>query len=738
MQNEQDRVTQAQFGVISPSKSFDEIRDEKQTALGNDLDSSDDSSLMSECISEMRRRRIYQQKFHRPYPTKSVKRHILYQLGEEMNRPAVLLSPSFSETDSRSSVTRMASSFDNAKTESSGKVAGRVLWNEESPGDDLVLVSENTLDAEELNDSTTTVENPNNLSDEGDEIMTPVRVKKFSYVYDDLKNESDAAGPAVNQETVTEISEGTKALAAFVTSAAGVIKEAKTPEKAKPEPALSDTASALFDFSGSEVSFNHALKLFTNKALDMAATPANKLNVQTPMTGKTLESIEGEPDVVVTKLGADNNDAAEKLEHDVLWPSLFVDAEGEVESSSIGNIDPSNKAMLEALVKGGALQREIDEKNVLKLFVDMYQRETFQKIVGAVQELKGLQDLVICRAVDKTRPTYRTSQEIASLFDATREIHQIDSVTLMNFDSSSMTNLAMMIHGQPLLFRLQIQLLEGTLNGEILGVMATAPRLTHVTLDLKESCSLGTLMNSKTLQSVRINSKDLELKKSHVRTLIYSLQSNFTLTTLDLAPAISVEHFQSLCVTLRQNFRLESLRVNVQLDTDEESNTTALELANLFRENNLLLNVWNYSHRSCAISSASKRDLVAALRSNKSMQEFKFFSEDIDDWRNAKASSDGNPSWLKRNLSSTPATDGSTVLETTEDYDESESFYSRASAVVNESLKGDDSIICGLDCSTMSPTFDCNVNVRQMTMRFQNWANAKTANVNGGKRTMEV
>ena len=33
--------------------------------------------------------------------------------------------------------------------------------------------------------------------------------------------------------------------------------------------------------------------------------------------------------------------------------------------------------MLEALVQGGALRQEIDGKNVLKLFIDMYQKQTF-------------------------------------------------------------------------------------------------------------------------------------------------------------------------------------------------------------------------------------------------------------------------------------------------------------------------------------------------------------------------
>jgi len=277
--------------------------------------------------------------------------------------------------------------------------------------------------------------------------------------------------------------------------------------------------------------------------------------------------------------------------------------------------------------------------------VDMYHKHTFEQIVQSIKFLKGLQSLVICRGLDQTRPTYRSVQEIKSLLDAIGSIEQLDSLMLLNFTSNSLTDLAMVIHQQPSIYRLQIQLVEGTLNGEILGVMATAPRLTFVMLELKESCSLGVLMNSKSIQSLRVNSMNLVLKNNHVRTLVYSLQSNFTLTSLDLAQSISIENFRSLCTTLKQNYRLESLRVNLDLKTEDESGIAALELANLFRENNMLINVWNYSYQMCPVSDTSKRVVISALRNNKSMVNFKFFSEDIDDWK----TNGGNPDWMHMN-----------------------------------------------------------------------------------------
>ena len=704
LKSEQDRALKAQLTTsICSMKSFDESKDERESALENgqnsffdERDSTCGSHVTADCISEMRRRRIHQMANQRPYPTKLTKKKHNF---------------SFSEADNQ---------------DSSKQTTARVLWDVDTNKHQ----NEDSFSKDEIMDG---------LDYEEDEIMTPVKIKRLSSVYDNMTSAEGGFSPTVDEATITEISAATKALSAFVTSAAVVMKEAKTPEKedktshwAQPENLETSTSE---DNIETLSSVHDAFKLFKDTAMAMASTPATKLitTIPTPLTTKTLESVTDEPEeLMVTKIGLvdnkrDTNDA-EKPNPGGLWASLFIDTEG-----FSGAVDANNKAMLEALVEGGALQREIDDKNVLKLFIDMYQKDTFEKIVYAIQELKGLQGLVICRGVDKSRPTYRTNDEIASLFGATKQIQQLDSLTLLNFNSDSLTDLAMMIHQQPLLYRLQIQLADGTLNGEILGVIATAPRLTHLSLDFKESCSLGTLMNSKTLESVRINSRDLQLKQSHVRTLIYGLQTNFNLTTLDLGPAISVEQFQSLCIALKQNFRLESLRINMELKTEEDSRIVSLELASLFKENNFLLNVWNYSYQSCAISEANKHCVFSSLRSNKTMQEFRFFSEDIGDWKNT-TDGVGNPTWFKRNLS-TPATEASTACGGKKDYDESVSFLTNASEFEPESTSFLDNPVpfCGVDCSTMSPP-EC-MSVKQLRAKFQNWANSSTSN---NVRTMEV
>lgn len=763
IKTEQERARKAQFPrstSYASTKSYDEIRQDKEANFPSPDDSDeerdDNASLVSECVSEMRRRRIYEMTHGCPYPGKSTKKKHTFWQPEEVSLPTNLVSPS--ERSHRSTLTttpalktppavdpvQEPSSTNTTPKKSGSKQTNRILWRVETNNLEQnfeALVVEESMEEErqKLKDSFIRDEIVDGYGYEDDEIMTPVRIKKVMDIYDDVKREGET--PEETAVTVAEISAATQALAAFVTSAVGVMKEAKTPEKdVLAKPVVDRKYIDSLKLSGSKVTkrlaatpFNAAKNFFQDMA-SSTATPSHKVinKVYTPPTAKTTDSCDTgdeEEDIVVTKLVLEDSEEAQKNDmNSVLWPSLFL-----TEDPGPGNepMDTVTKSMLEALVQGGALQPEIDGKNMLKLFVDMYHKYTFEKILHALRELKGLNSLVICRGIDKNRSTYRTPDEMKALFDATKSIETLDSLMLLNFTSTN--GLADMIHSHPFLFRLQIQLMEGTLNGEILGVMATSPQLTHVVLELNESCSFGALMSSKTIETVHVNSKDLVLTNNHIRSLVYSLQSNFSLTTLDLAPSISVDHFRSLCTILKDNYRLESLRINLKCSNDEESAIVASELANLFRENSFLMNVWNYSSDSCSISEASKCSLMASLRRNKSMKDFKFFKKDLGDWKNFEG---GNPSWLEENLNNTTLGSVSTAFwdgpaqsfETTNtsfDSIETKSVRADEEVLAMCGLESSDfhSTLCGIECADVKGA--C-AGVKQNFTKFQTWANETT------------
>mmetsp|Transcript_31945 Transcript_31945/g.75141 ORF Transcript_31945/g.75141 Transcript_31945/m.75141 type:complete len:831 (-) Transcript_31945:70-2562(-) len=801
--SEKDRARKTRFVEFTSVKSFDEIKEEREAVLGQAgfrADSSDDerdetcdASIMTECVSELRRRRVYEMTHGRPYPLKSSKKKHNFWQPEDPSR-SLLLSPSFSEQSNVSALAApareaegaaakegeagVAATFFSQSQLTPEKNVGRILWDVQTTNlqrdleaiirdnntqttnvqRDLEVVISNKVDERQrIKDSFIKDEVADGFVCEDDEIMTPVRIKKFIDAYDEAKNEEEREGIVLplfqqteivveemnrseTETTLTEVSTATQALAAFITSAVGVMKEAKTPEKDENGKYLIHLNQVEPKCLSAATPYK-ATKLFQEKGMFAAFTPSSKLitTVPTPKTTETIDSSMDDADIMVTKIDSDNDDAVdvttivEEMDYGVLWPSLFCKKEPDDKEAFPEVIETDTKKMLEALVEGGALQREVDGTNVLKLFVDMYHKHTFERIVRALQALKGLQSLVICRAIDKNRRTYRTTEEIKCLFDATMPIQKLESLVLLNFSSASMTDLATLLHSQPFLYRLKIQMADGTLDGEVLGMMATAPCLTHASLDLKESCSFATLLNSKTLQTLQVNSKSLDMQHSHVQTLVCSLQSNLILTTLDLTPVISVEHFRMLCHTVKYNYRLESLRVNLRLKTEEESKTVAMELANLFRENNVLINVWNYSHSLCTMRDSSKRDLFAALRNSKSMQEFKFFSEDLGDWKNAEG---GNPPWLEENLNST-LDEYSTVM-TIDDPKEGELSDSFSSSYIfgdDKSRRGDEPLamcglqssdlqgtLCGIDVSDFSTACDCTA-LRKIGTKIHDWAN---------------
>ena len=332
---------------------------------------------------------------------------------------------------------------------------------------------------------------------------------------------------------------------------------------------------------------------------------------------------------------------------DAVWQSLYQDEHGyfcvtDVVCDEEDRPDNTNLVevtkTLSAFSKSNRTMSDGDsacsKNETLKLFVDTYQQSTFNQIVERISQLKGLRTLVVCRGLNFSESTYRTNSEMRSLLDAIRTVRGLDSLMLLNFRPQTMVDLAKTLNQHPSMYRLQIHLAEGTLNGELLGVIATAPKLTHVQLEMKESCAIGTLINSKSIQTLRVSSQDIALEKSHVRTLIYGLQSNVTMTTLDLAPAMSVGHFRSLCSALKKNDRLESLRVNLKLFSEEDSQIAAVELANLISCNRTLVSIWNYSYEQARTpNSTGKRILYRSLGRKSSLEDFKFFSEDP------------NPSW---------------------------------------------------------------------------------------------
>lgn len=317
----------------------------------------------------------------------------------------------------------------------------------------------------------------------------------------------------------------------------------------------------------------------------------------------------------------------------ILWQSLFQDDKGHYCTMGADEEDKLLKAphsTLEALADGATLQKQYDGNNTVKLFVDKYHKTTFERIVDSLKELTSITTLIICRGLDILSPTYRSPAEMKELLASLCHIEDLESLMILNFGPELLIDLAMALNHHPSVYRLQIHMAEGTLNGELLGVLATSPRLTHLQVEAKESCAVGTLMNSRSLRSLHLTSDSIQLENSHLQTLICGLRNNHMLTSLDLAPTISVEQFRSLCHALKDNGTLECLRVSLRAYSAQESSIVATALSGLFKVNTTLTTVWNFTHEYCLMDEHSKYVVMSSLKRNATVRHFKFFSENAD------------------------------------------------------------------------------------------------------------
>ncbi|KAL3940017.1 MAG: hypothetical protein SGARI_001156 [Bacillariaceae sp.] len=281
----------------------------------------------------------------------------------------------------------------------------------------------------------------------------------------------------------------------------------------------------------------------------------------TPATVGTAETATSSPDSYVIPMNEEMLPmSAVKLSVNptsgvIQWQSLYRNEKGEFSVTKSPEENPTKVASLNEVtliiqaISDQNIESENDNahpcnNNMLKLFTHLYAQSTYDEILKNVPQVKDQSTLVISRGLDFSASTYHTAAEGKNLLEALKNVDKMDSIMLLNFRPESMVDLAKTLNQHPSMYRLNLHLAEGALNGELLGVIATAPRLAHLQMDLKESCAIGTLMNSKSLQTLRVTSGDITLDKAHLRTLIYGIGSNSVLTTLDLAPEMSIEHFR--------------------------------------------------------------------------------------------------------------------------------------------------------------------------------------------------
>jgi hypothetical protein len=105
------------------------------------------------------------------------------------------------------------------------------------------------------------------------------------------------------------------------------------------------------------------------------------------------------------------------------------------------------------------------------------------------------------------------------------------------------------------------------------------------------------------------------------------LESNNTLTELNLEPPMSFTPFKLLAYALRVNTCLESFRVSIS-GSSKEADLAIDEIATVLGRNSTLKSLWNLQHSSLQVSNVTKNKILNAIEQNTSLEVFLFFEED--------------------------------------------------------------------------------------------------------------
>lgn len=123
----------------------------------------------------------------------------------------------------------------------------------------------------------------------------------------------------------------------------------------------------------------------------------------------------------------------------------------------------------------------------MEIRVDDYSVATFHKTVQFLSANKNLQKVKVYRLREKTNKRTRPSDEMTSLFQAIRRLPQLKEMELYNFGSLDVPLLCWVLQRHPTLEKLHLHFLCHTADANLLKVLADAPVLREVSLDVQSS-----------------------------------------------------------------------------------------------------------------------------------------------------------------------------------------------------------------------------------------------------------
>lgn len=557
----------------------------------NRMDDEDDDNRSCVSVSDLRRRRIYESRYGRPYPKKAKKKVQFWTKDpwKKDNASSGGISPLMEKfnrqwiSSPQQQTSRPTTIGDRKKIVSykdTAEIAPRNIWASEELHDG---VEKKNADGVKGNSTT----NGNVFDESGNILSTPTKVSIQG---------KDAV--MTNAETTPTM----------VTSASpGILETPKTPARRVTPPSSIQNGTPATDVSVnsassacqsvSPLSSLAGFESRTSSFIQACYTASGALTANTSCGGPSKETESSGPPQLLNLVSKDH---------------VHLESHLKLQHVMHGN-----------------------EKDMLKLSIDAYQESTFDGIVESLYGNRMVKTLIVTR-VEGDLGNYKTTMEMNCFWEAMRCLPELETLLLFNLRQDVLMDLGVALQNNKTIKQLKLHLHEGTVHPPLLDAIPTMANLTHLQLDVHESFDVGSLLKCPNLEELRIMSpKNDGVMESHqVQGLIEKMKYHSRLQSLELQPSICSSSFVSLAQSLHSNRVLKSLSVKVVgEDGDEDgmlkNSIVVNEIVQLVKVNTNLTKLWNHGHETLHLSkeAIATSEVLETLQNNHAIQFFKIFNE---------------------------------------------------------------------------------------------------------------
>lgn len=272
-------------------------------------------------------------------------------------------------------------------------------------------------------------------------------------------------------------------------------------------------------------------------------------------------------------------------------------------------------------VSDGSKYRRHSESS-LTIRVDDYKVVTFEKLIRRLEGNSDLETLEIYRQRIISNKRVRTYDEISHFFAMLRRLPNLKTLVLTNFSRQDIGPIIFMVKGHPTLERFHVHLTSSTVESSLLDILAEAPALKEVSLDVQASFPLHLLVASRTLTRITVPSETFQFEERHLVFAMNALEKNQTLQILDLKPKLTASDVRLLAFGIRDNSCLQVLRFSFLAD-EGEAGAALVHLCGSLSRNSALRTVENYYAKLLNLKPGDAYRIQTSKNSLKTLQIFR-------------------------------------------------------------------------------------------------------------------